>query len=139
MIRSLNCLRFCFSGLIKSKKHVTLGEDYLRSLIRWMSNCVQIILYLRGQSSKARAGGRGRLDDDTQGAFHELASGLEEIVVFCFQQTVYTITKVRKRCNCIVTTVYKVFFAREIFALLLHLQTVSSRRIDRYWNSPADN
>uniref|UniRef100_K1RD97 Ras-associating and dilute domain-containing protein n=1 Tax=Magallana gigas TaxID=29159 RepID=K1RD97_MAGGI len=80
-------------GLIKSKKHVTLGEDYLRSLIRWMSNCVQLILYLRGQSSKARAGGRGRLDDDTQGAFHELASGLEEIVVFCFQQTVYTITK----------------------------------------------
>lgn len=59
-----------------------------------MSNCVQLILYLRGQSSRSRAAGRGRLDDDTQGAFYELASGLEEIVVFCFQQTVYTITKV---------------------------------------------
>ncbi|XP_061191277.1 ras-associating and dilute domain-containing protein-like [Saccostrea echinata] len=80
-------------GLIKSKKHITIGEDYLKSLLRWMSNCVQLILYLRGQSSKYRAGGRGGLDDDTQGAFHELASGLEEIVVFCFQQTVYTITK----------------------------------------------
>lgn len=73
---------------------MTIGEDYLKSLIRWMSNCVQLILYLRGQSSKYRTGGRGRLDDDIQGAFQELASGLEEIVVFCFQQTVYTITKV---------------------------------------------
>lgn len=92
-----------------------------------MSNCVQLILYLRGQSSKARAGGRGRLDDDTQGAFHELASGLEEIVVFCFQQTVYTITKVRKRCNLVVTTVNRVIFAPSNFRPSLHLQTVSPR------------
>lgn len=62
-------------------------------MIQWMSNAVQMILYLRG--------GNFRLDrvnkkaiDDPRNLFSDLATGLEEIVIYCFQQTIYTVTKV---------------------------------------------
>ena len=71
-----------------------MSEDYLNYAVRWMANCVQLILFLRKHNFKLPFVGKRCSDDDPQSAFRNLASGLEEIVVFCFQQAIYAITKV---------------------------------------------
>ncbi|KAK3090623.1 hypothetical protein FSP39_013235 [Pinctada imbricata] len=93
LLRTLVVVRESVSvGLIRSKRSPPLEEDYLKALVRWMSNCVQLVLFLRSRGLRRRVGRRG-MDDDVQSAFYDLAAGLEEIVVFCFQQSIYTITK----------------------------------------------
>ena len=82
------------SGLVRNKRNSSVTEDFLKYAVRWMSNCVQLILFLRKHNFKLPFVGRKLSDDDPQSAFRNLATGLEEIVVFCFQQAIYAITKV---------------------------------------------
>ncbi|XP_060076128.1 ras-associating and dilute domain-containing protein-like [Ylistrum balloti] len=84
------------SGLVRSRRHPSVGEDYLREMLQWISNCVQLILYLRADNFRLPRTSVTRgspLDNEVHSAFRDLATGLEEIVVFCFQQSIYTITK----------------------------------------------
>lgn len=80
-------------GLVRNKRNSSVTEDFLKYAVRWMSNCVQLILFLRKHNFKLPFVGRKLSDDDPQSAFRNLATGLEEIVVFCFQQAIYAITK----------------------------------------------
>jgi len=85
-----------FSGLVKTRRSPSVNEDFLKVLIQWMSNGVQLILYLRDnnfQMNRSR-GHKSSPGVDMKTAFHELAAGIEEVVIFSFQQTIYTITKV---------------------------------------------
>ncbi|XP_069124217.1 ras-associating and dilute domain-containing protein-like [Argopecten irradians] len=84
------------SGLVRSRRHPSVSEDYLREMLQWISNCVQLILYLRADNFRLPRTSVTRgspLDNEVHAAFRDLATGLEEIVVFCFQQSIYTITK----------------------------------------------
>ncbi|OWF53328.1 ras-associating and dilute domain-containing protein-like [Mizuhopecten yessoensis] len=84
------------SGLVRSRRHPSVSEDFLREMLQWISNCVQLILYLRADNFRLPRTSVTRgspLDSDVHAAFRDLATGLEEIVVFCFQQSIYTITK----------------------------------------------
>ncbi|XP_033736728.1 ras-associating and dilute domain-containing protein-like [Pecten maximus] len=84
------------SGLVRSRRHPSVSEDFLREMLQWISNCVQLILYLRADNFRLPRTSVTRgspLDHDVRTAFRDLATGLEEIVVFCFQQSIYTITK----------------------------------------------
>ncbi|XP_045211563.2 ras-associating and dilute domain-containing protein-like [Mercenaria mercenaria] len=77
----------------------------LERLLLWISNCVQLLLFLkhtfqlpelplsdrgsvRGRDDKA-----SRKEENAKHALGQLVTGLEEIIMFCFQQCVYTITK----------------------------------------------
>ncbi|OPL33682.1 hypothetical protein AM593_09603, partial [Mytilus galloprovincialis] len=82
-----------YIGLVRNKRNSSVTEDFLKYAVRWMSNCVQLILFLRKHNFKLPFVGRKLSDDDPQSAFRNLATGLEEIVVFCFQQAIYAITK----------------------------------------------
>ncbi|XP_060583806.1 ras-associating and dilute domain-containing protein-like [Ruditapes philippinarum] len=77
----------------------------LERLLLWISNCVQLLLFLKHTfqlpelplSDRGSARGRdektAKKEENAKHAFGQLVTGLEEIIMFCFQQCVYTITK----------------------------------------------
>ncbi|KAL4240013.1 hypothetical protein ACF0H5_000808 [Mactra antiquata] len=80
-------------------------DKNLERLLLWISNCVQLLLFLKHtfqlpeitapekDSCRGRSEKGIRKDDNAKHALGQLITGLEEIVMFCFQQCVYTITK----------------------------------------------
>ena len=89
----------------------------LERLLLWISNCVQLLLFLKHtfqlpelSTPEIRPMRRcsinsprnehtlkqpsPRKEDSAKHALAQLVTGLEEIIMFCFQQSVYTITKV---------------------------------------------
>ncbi|XP_052820979.1 ras-interacting protein 1-like [Mya arenaria] len=80
-------------------------DQKLERLLLWISNCVQLLLFLKHTfqlpevplperaSEGARADRKSRKDENAKHALGQLVTGLEEIIMFCFQQSVYTITK----------------------------------------------
>ena len=82
------------SGLVRNKRNSSVTEDFLKYTVRWMANCVQLILFLRKHNFKLPFVAKKSTEDDPHSAFRNLATGLEEMVVFCFQQAIYAITKV---------------------------------------------
>ena len=107
----------CFSTLLESTGQDEVKDQKLERLLLWISNCVQMLLFLKHTfqlpelSSPEIVSMRRcsinsprnehtakmpspRKEDSAKHAHAQLVTGLEEIVMFCFQQSVYTITKV---------------------------------------------
>ena len=106
---------FHFSNLLETAGQSSEGDHKLERLLLWVSNCVQLLLFLkhtfqlpelpetrheeksprREQCSNTRLSSPRR-EDSAKHAMAQLVTGLEEIIMFCFQQSVYTLTKVRE-------------------------------------------
>ncbi|KAL5018887.1 hypothetical protein ScPMuIL_004609 [Solemya velum] len=80
------------SGLLPRRAENQKNE-HLWSLMRWLSNCVQLGFYLRNSTYED---GRDvpHSNEDRWRNMIEISKELEDVVTSCFQQTVYTITKV---------------------------------------------
>jgi len=74
----------------------------MERLLLWISNCVQLLLFLKhsfhleNQTGVVEhEDGRSNVKEDcAQHSLAQLITGLEEIIMYCFKQCVYTITKV---------------------------------------------
>ena len=103
----------CFSTLLESTSQDEEKDQKLERLLLWISNCVQMLLFLKHTfqlpelsspevvsmrrcsiNSHSSNIPSPRKEDSAKHAHAQLVTGLEEIVMFCFQQSVYTITKV---------------------------------------------
>ncbi|XP_041363881.1 LOW QUALITY PROTEIN: ras-associating and dilute domain-containing protein-like [Gigantopelta aegis] len=67
-------------------------KDPLRHLFFWLSNCVQLYTHL--QHDVTSYGANPDPEDDRYAGLHELVVGLEDMISFTFQQTIYSVTKV---------------------------------------------
>ena len=106
-----------FSTLLDATNQDVERDQMLERLLLWISNCVQLLLFLKHtfqlpelSTPEIRPMRRcsinsprnehtlkqpsPRKEDSAKHALAQLVTGLEEIIMFCFQQSVYTITKV---------------------------------------------
>ncbi|KAJ8319217.1 hypothetical protein KUTeg_004308 [Tegillarca granosa] len=81
----------CIEYACRTYEAHQLKKLLLRILATVREN-VSMILYLRGGNFKLDRANKKAIDDP-RNLFSDLATGLEEIVVYCFQQTIYTVTK----------------------------------------------
>ena len=115
----VHVIRLFFSSLLDATSQGAERDQKLERLLLWISNCVQLLLFLKhtfqlpeltttetrtgiGYTEKSPRKEHGkqpspRKEDSAKHAMAQLVTGLEEIIMFCFQQSVYTITKVRIR------------------------------------------
>ena len=73
-------------------------DQKLDRLLLWISNCVQLLLFLKHTfqlPAPEPADISSGKEDNVKHSLGQLITGLEEIIMFCFQQCVYTITKVK--------------------------------------------
>lgn len=71
----------------------TTDYDPLKLLIFWMSNTVQLYVHVLHELHTHSV--NPDPEDEVKAGLQELATGLEDVVSFSFQQTVYCVTKVQ--------------------------------------------
>lgn len=98
--KSLSACKFSCT-LVDNSQASPDRDRKLERLLLWISNCVQLLLFLKHTfhlpevtlSDRGRDDRKSRKEDNVKHAHGQLVTGLEEIIMFCFQQCVYTITK----------------------------------------------
>ncbi|KAK6187404.1 hypothetical protein SNE40_005442 [Patella caerulea] len=86
--QKFDCIKFSVNTTLQNS-----DSDHLRHLMYWMSNAIS--LYCHMVSLDHDTGGSSpEPEDESSSGLKTFLVGLEEIVSFCFQQTVYCITKV---------------------------------------------
>ncbi|WAQ95535.1 RADIL-like protein [Mya arenaria] len=98
-IRQLKHLFLRILTLLDMSKPPNDRDQKLERLLLWISNCVQLLLFLKHTfqlpevplperaSEGARADRKSRKDENAKHALGQLVTGLEEIIMFCFQQS----------------------------------------------------
>ncbi|ESO87124.1 hypothetical protein LOTGIDRAFT_229280 [Lottia gigantea] len=91
--RSLSQQKFdCIKLTLKNSSNHQESAN-LKHLMYWMSNSISLYCHMVSIDTENR-GSSPEPEDETNNSLKEFLEGLEEIVSFCFQQTVYCITKV---------------------------------------------
>ncbi|KAH3869879.1 hypothetical protein DPMN_033052 [Dreissena polymorpha] len=104
--KSLSAGKFS-CALLDVSSAATDRDHKLERLLLWISNCVQLLLFLkhtfqlpemdtvseRGATKGRQNDRKSKKEENAKHALGQLVTGLEEIIMFCFQQSVYTITK----------------------------------------------
>ncbi|KAK3590954.1 hypothetical protein CHS0354_034526 [Potamilus streckersoni] len=100
--KTLSASKFAWTVPKTEEETEGVTSHCIYKLIVWISNCVQILLFLKNTFQLPElpppdpqvSGSLGsKKDDPANSSLAQLTTGLEEIIMFCFQQSVYTITK----------------------------------------------